>query len=188
VHDIRTRPTDRLHPVTVTMVWEPGDDDEGPLVRVKMILPALTEATSPHFRPIKYSLFPPLGLATLAAYLDDADEVTIHDELEDGYWAAYDSFYRWGSIARSAMTKPSTTRRLRHVGYAAGWKKFEPLWDLVIRAKRVGRALPVLESILAGFGTLAADDVGGRSIEMSAGPVAVASADATAVELRQRTA
>ena len=37
-------------------------------MRVKMILPALTEATSPLFRPIKYSLFPPLGLATLAAY------------------------------------------------------------------------------------------------------------------------
>jgi hypothetical protein len=45
-----------------------------------MILPALTEATSPFFRPIKYSLFPPLGLATLAAYLDDGDEVTICDE------------------------------------------------------------------------------------------------------------
>ena len=38
-------------------------------MKVKMILPALTEATSPFFRPIKYSLFPPLGLATLAAYL-----------------------------------------------------------------------------------------------------------------------
>jgi hypothetical protein len=38
-------------------------------MKVKMILPALTEATSPLFRPVKYSLFPPLGLATLAAYL-----------------------------------------------------------------------------------------------------------------------
>src|SRR2546426_10354033 len=45
-----------------------------------MILPALTEATSPFFRPIKYSLFPPLGLATLAAYLGDDDEVSICDE------------------------------------------------------------------------------------------------------------
>src|SRR5437588_9159247 len=45
-----------------------------------MILPALTEARSPFFRPIKYSLFPPLGLATLAAYLRDDDEVTIQDE------------------------------------------------------------------------------------------------------------
>ena len=35
-------------------------------MKVKMILPALTEATSPFWRPIKYSLFPPLGLATLA--------------------------------------------------------------------------------------------------------------------------
>jgi radical SAM superfamily enzyme YgiQ (UPF0313 family) len=49
-------------------------------LRVKMILPALTEATSPFFRPIKYSLFPPLGLATLAGYFSDDDEVTIHDE------------------------------------------------------------------------------------------------------------
>src|SRR4030095_14424563 len=49
-------------------------------MRVKMILPALTEATSPLFRPIKYSMFPPLGLATLAGYLRDDDEVEIQDE------------------------------------------------------------------------------------------------------------
>ena len=47
---------------------------------VKMVLPALTEATSPLFRPIKYSLFPPLGLATLAAYLSPNDRVAITDE------------------------------------------------------------------------------------------------------------
>jgi radical SAM superfamily enzyme YgiQ (UPF0313 family) len=49
-------------------------------MKVKMILPALTEASSPLFRPIKYSLFPPLGLATLAGYLDREDEVSIVDE------------------------------------------------------------------------------------------------------------
>jgi radical SAM superfamily enzyme YgiQ (UPF0313 family) len=49
-------------------------------VRVLMILPALTEATSPLFRPIKYSLFPPLGLATLAGYLSPDDDVTLLDE------------------------------------------------------------------------------------------------------------
>jgi radical SAM superfamily enzyme YgiQ (UPF0313 family) len=49
-------------------------------LRVKFILPALTEATSPFFRPIKYSLFPPLGLATLAAYLSGDDEAVIVDE------------------------------------------------------------------------------------------------------------
>ena len=49
-------------------------------MKVKMILPALTEATSPLFRPIKYSLFPPLGLATLAGYLPDEVDVSIEDE------------------------------------------------------------------------------------------------------------
>ena len=49
-------------------------------LRVKLILPALTEATSPYWRPIKYSLFPPLGLATLAAYLAPDDEAVIVDE------------------------------------------------------------------------------------------------------------
>jgi radical SAM superfamily enzyme YgiQ (UPF0313 family) len=49
-------------------------------LRVTFILPALTEATSPFWRPVKYSLFPPLGLATLAAYLDSGDEARIFDE------------------------------------------------------------------------------------------------------------
>jgi radical SAM superfamily enzyme YgiQ (UPF0313 family) len=51
-----------------------------PSRRVKFILPALTEATSPYWRPIKYSLFPPLGLATLAAYLAPDDEAILEDE------------------------------------------------------------------------------------------------------------
>src|SRR3954464_14742326 len=49
-------------------------------LRVKMYLPALTEATGPNWRPVKYSLFPPLGLATLAAYFNADDHVTIVDE------------------------------------------------------------------------------------------------------------
>src|SRR5438132_13295531 len=49
-------------------------------LRVKLILPALTEATSPYWRPIKYSLFPPLGLATLAAYLGPDDDARLVDE------------------------------------------------------------------------------------------------------------
>lgn len=48
-------------------------------MRIKMVLPALAEATDPLFRPIKYSLFPPLGLATLAGHCPN-DEVTIEDE------------------------------------------------------------------------------------------------------------
>jgi hypothetical protein len=46
---------------------------------------------------------------------------------------------------------------LRHIGYAGGWKKFEPLWDWVIRAKRTGNMLPALETILSGFGKHSAE-------------------------------
>lgn len=49
-------------------------------MHVKLILPALTEAKGPYWRSIKYSLFPPLGLASLAAYLDERDTVSLVDE------------------------------------------------------------------------------------------------------------
>jgi radical SAM superfamily enzyme YgiQ (UPF0313 family) len=75
------------------------------------------------------------------------------DQLEYGYWKAYRDFYRWGSIVRGASAHDTVLSGLRHFAYAAGWKKFEPLWDLVIRAKRAGMMLPVLETILSEFGT-----------------------------------
>ncbi len=49
-------------------------------MKVKMILPALEEAESPYWRPIKYALFPPLGLATLAGYFSPYDEVVLQDQ------------------------------------------------------------------------------------------------------------
>ena len=72
--------------------------------------------------------------------------------LEAGYRQAYEQFYRWGSILRAAGTKPALTDRLRHVLYTGGWKKLEPAWNLVIKLGRVGRMIPLLESILAGLG------------------------------------
>ena len=71
-----------------------------------------------------------------------------------GYWRAYKDFYRWGSILQGALTKEKWSGRWPwHFAYAAGWKKFEPLWDFVIRAKRVTSMLPLLETILEEFGT-----------------------------------
>lgn len=71
--------------------------------------------------------------------------------LEAGYWRAYREFYRWSSIVQSAQAHPRFVEQLRHLAYAGGWKKFEPLWDWVIRAKRVASFLPMLETVLAGF-------------------------------------
>src|SRR5258705_1050577 len=45
-----------------------------------MFLAVLPKATTPYWRPIKYSISPPLGLATLAAYLDPDLEISLQDE------------------------------------------------------------------------------------------------------------
>ena len=73
-------------------------------------------------------------------------------QLEEGYRWAYREFYRWRSIARGAAAHADAIAGLRHLAYSAGWKKFEPLWDVVIRAKRSAAMLPVLETILSEFG------------------------------------
>ncbi|MCX6047892.1 MAG: radical SAM protein [Chloroflexi bacterium] len=72
--------------------------------------------------------------------------------LEAGYWRAYADFYRWSAIFKGASTKPDAISKLRHVAYAGGWKKFEPAWDWLIRARRVAHLRPMLEGVLTGFG------------------------------------
>jgi radical SAM superfamily enzyme YgiQ (UPF0313 family) len=74
------------------------------------------------------------------------------ETLERGYWGAYRDFYRWGNIFRGACTKQTWLARLQHLAYAAGWKKFEPLWDFVIRTGQVARMIPLLETLLEDFG------------------------------------
>ncbi len=71
-------------------------------------------------------------------------------QLEEGYWKAYKDFYQWKTIIRSAATKDQWPERLRHLAYSAGWKKFESLWNIIIRARRVSRMVPLLECILGG--------------------------------------
>ncbi|MBI5929768.1 MAG: B12-binding domain-containing radical SAM protein [Chloroflexi bacterium] len=74
------------------------------------------------------------------------------EALEAGYWRVYEEFYRWSAIFKGASTKDTLTAKMRHVAYAGGWKKFEPMWDAMIRLKRVARMRPVLEGVLTGFG------------------------------------
>ena len=82
------------------------------------------------------------------------------ETLEAGYWRAYRDFYRWGAIARGARAHDDVVGQLRHAAYAIGWKKCEPLWDLVIRARQTSAMLPALEAILSGFGRRGSTDAG----------------------------
>lgn len=79
------------------------------------------------------------------------------EQLETGYWQAYKDFYTWRNIFRGAKAKDTWTGRSRHVAYSAGWKKFERVWDTIINARRLARALPVLEGVLSGLGQVRPD-------------------------------
>jgi len=70
------------------------------------------------------------------------------DQLETGYWKAYDYFYSWANVCKGASTHDRFEDRARHFAYTAGWKKFEGAWNAVIRARRLTRLRPALERIL----------------------------------------
>ncbi len=173
-----------------------------------MILPALTEAKSPFWRPIKYSLFPPLGLATLATYCSPDDEIDLQDEhveelrlddrpdlviiqvyitnafraygiadhyrsigafvclgglhqvvyptvglgeqeLKEGYDWACRSFYSWANMVKGSLGHDRLKHIIKHFAYAGGWKKFEPMWNFLIKAQGLNKMLPLLEAILS---------------------------------------
>jgi radical SAM superfamily enzyme YgiQ (UPF0313 family) len=69
--------------------------------------------------------------------------------LKAGYDWAYREFYRWASIAHASLQHGTIRHQLKHFFYAAGWKKFEPLWDLLIRARQLTRVTPLLEGVLS---------------------------------------
>ncbi len=76
-------------------------------------------------------------------------------DLEAGYWRSYREFYRWSNIFQGAWVKDDWGDRFRHLVYSGAWKKLEPLWDVLIRAKQVNRTLPMLEEVLRSFGNSA---------------------------------
>ena len=71
------------------------------------------------------------------------------ERLKQGYDWAYREFYRWSSIARGSLSHGSVKHKAKHFFYAAGWKKFEPLWDAVIRARQLRIMTPLLEGVLS---------------------------------------
>ena len=71
------------------------------------------------------------------------------EALKAGYDWAYREFYRWSSIARASRHHGTMKHQAKHFFYAAGWKKFEPLWDMIIRARQLTRVTPLLEAVLS---------------------------------------
>ena len=70
-------------------------------------------------------------------------------ELKSGYDWAYRSFYSWKNIAKASLEHDTIKHVIKHFAYAGGWKKFEPLWNFIIKTKGLNKMLPLLESILS---------------------------------------
>ena len=70
-------------------------------------------------------------------------------ELKEGYHWAYREFYKWSNIFKASLNHDSHKHKLKHLLYSGGWKKFEPLWNFVIKSRNLNQMLPLLESLLS---------------------------------------
>ena len=73
-------------------------------------------------------------------------------ELKRGYDWAYRSFYSWQNIVKASLGHDTFKHQLKHFAYAGGWKKFEPLWNFLIKSEGLNKMLPLLEAILSKAG------------------------------------
>ncbi len=71
------------------------------------------------------------------------------DELKQGYDWSYKSFYSWQNVYKASSQHDNLKHRIKHFAYAGGWKKFEPLWNFMIKTKGLNKMLPLLENILS---------------------------------------
>jgi len=71
------------------------------------------------------------------------------DELKEGYDWSYKAFYSWSNIFKASLQHDELKHKIKHFAYAGGWKKFEPLWNFMIKTHGLKRMLPVLEAVLS---------------------------------------
>jgi radical SAM superfamily enzyme YgiQ (UPF0313 family) len=70
-------------------------------------------------------------------------------ELKTGYDRSYDRFYEWSAILKASLHHGSLKHQIKHFCYTSGWKKFEPLWNLIIQMRKLNVMTPLLEGVLS---------------------------------------
>ena len=141
-----------------------GLDDDGPDVFHRTVewgvLNAITTST--------YHILTPYPGTRLYETMRGQERLTTHDwdlydtrhvvytpskltpeALEAGYHQAYRDFYSWRNIFRSGLRHDNTKHVLKHLAYTAGWKKFEPVWNVLIKTRQLNSILPLLERVLS---------------------------------------
>ena len=71
------------------------------------------------------------------------------EDLKTGYDWSYKEFYSWNNILKASLNHDSVKHQLKHLFYSGGWKKFEPLWNFIIKTEGLNKMLPLLESLLS---------------------------------------
>ena len=71
------------------------------------------------------------------------------EELKAGYDWAYKSFYSWNNILKASLQHEELKHMIKHFTYSGGWKKFEPLWNFLIKTGSLNKMLPLLEAVLS---------------------------------------
>lgn len=69
-------------------------------------------------------------------------------QMEEGYRQAYQTFYQWRNIRAASGQHEALRMRLKHLAYAGCWKKFEPVWNFLIKTELLGQARKALEFTL----------------------------------------
>ena len=158
--------TDRLHGLGImingSFVFGMDDDDEGVFRRTVdwAIEQGITTATfhiqTPYPGTRLFARMQEQGrLVTRNWDLYDTRHVVFRparlrpETLKEGYDWSYREFYRWSSIARASLAHGTVKHQAKHFCYASGWKKFEPLWNAMIRARQLRCMTPALEAVLS---------------------------------------
>jgi hypothetical protein len=55
------------------------------------------------------------------------------DEMKSRYKRAYKNFYKWSNIYKASKEHGEFRIRLKHFTYAGAWKKFESVWNFLIK-------------------------------------------------------
>ena len=68
--------------------------------------------------------------------------------MEKGYKEAYEEFYKWSNIFKDSKNHEELKMKLKHFTYAGAWKKFEPVWNFLIKTEMLPKARRVLVNTL----------------------------------------
>ncbi len=71
------------------------------------------------------------------------------EDLKRGYDYSYKEFYKYKSIYKAAMHHKALKHKIKHLSYTAGWKKFEPVWNFIIKTEGLRYTRPFLEAVLS---------------------------------------